>query len=64
VWNHVAVWGSVAAWFLFIVVYSPIPSSTLLGPNLIAWVTYKAMASAFFWYTLRFTPPKHSKHQR
>jgi hypothetical protein len=49
VWNHIAVWGSVAAWFLFIILYAPIPTSNLLGPNLIGWVTFKAMSSAFYW---------------
>jgi phospholipid-transporting ATPase len=50
VWNHLAVWGSLAAWFLFIILYAPVPTTNLLGPNLIGWVTYKAMASAFYWF--------------
>jgi hypothetical protein len=50
VWNHLAVWGSLAAWFLFIILYAPVPTTNLLGPNLIGWVTFKAMASAFYWF--------------
>eukprot|EP01087_Luapelamoeba_hula_P011965 TRINITY_DN3328_c0_g1_i1.p1 TRINITY_DN3328_c0_g1~~TRINITY_DN3328_c0_g1_i1.p1 ORF type:complete len:1409 (-),score=234.21 TRINITY_DN3328_c0_g1_i1:104-4330(-) len=50
IWNHLAVYGSLLLWFLWIIIYQFIPSNTLIKPNFLYWITFPAMSSGAWWF--------------
>ena len=57
VFNHIATWGSMIAWFVWLAVYSTIETTNLLFPVLdLFFVWFRLTETATYWFTIVLIP--------
>ncbi|GBG85508.1 hypothetical protein CBR_g40147 [Chara braunii] len=56
-WHHITIWGSIAAWYIFVFVYCGIPPGKVLATqDNVYYVIFNLMSTAYFWLMVVFVP--------